>query len=73
MVDEDLYYIQNTLNQADCMLFWRPNGRGYTFNLDDAWKLPKDRALQICRNRPEQDIPRPAAEVEAQAVRHVPR
>ena len=68
-----LYYIQNTGNRGDCCVWWRPDGQGYTRDLDDAWKVDEAKAKSICRSRPEQDVMRRADEVEALAVRHVPR
>lgn len=68
-----MYYIENTQNRSDCRLFWRVDGKGYTRNLDDAWKVDEEKALSICRSRPEQDKMRLAEEMEASAVRHAPR
>ena len=72
MSDEPLYYIQNTRSVVgNCMVLWRAEGHGYTVNLDEAWKLPQSRAEAICKDRPEQDIPRAAALLERVAQRHI--
>ncbi len=65
------YYIQNVGFSGDCLRWWRPNGHGYTLNLDEAWRVSKEKAEEICRTRPKEDIPRPAAEVDQAAHRHV--
>lgn len=68
-----MFYIENTAHRGDCCLWWRAEGKGYTRDLDDAWKVDEERAKRICSNRPEQDVMRPAAEVDAKAIRHLPR
>lgn len=38
---EELYYIQDTRNYVgNSVLWWRPNGTGYTTNLVEAWRVP---------------------------------
>ena len=71
MSDEELYYIQNTGYCGNCIKFWRPDGHGYTMNLDDAWKVTKEKAESICRSRPQEDIPHKASVLDAVAHRHV--
>ena len=68
-----MYYIENVRHNQDCCIWWRPEGQGYTRNLDEAWKVGKDKAQQICRSRPSEDVMREAAAMDAMAVRHVPR
>ena len=70
-MNEELYYIQHVKFVGNCMLFWRPNGCGYTVDLDDAWKVSKQFALNICKSRPEEDFPRLATLVDSLAKRHV--
>lgn len=67
---EPLYYIQNVGYQGNCMKFWRPDGKGYTVDLDDAWKLTKAQAEDICRSRPTEDVPFLVSEIDAIARRH---
>lgn len=67
----DLFYIQNVKVVGNCVLWWRQSGHGYTVNLDEAWLVTKKQADEICRSRPKEDIPRPAADVRALAKRHV--
>lgn len=67
----DLYYIQNNRSGGDNMVFWRVDGHGYTTDLDDAWKVTKEKADSICRDRPEQDIPQLVSAADAVARRHV--
>ena len=67
----DLYYIQNVGFVGNCLRWWRPAGHGYTSDLDEAWKLEKQDAERICRNRPTEDIPWSVDQVDALAVRHL--
>ena len=68
-----MFYIENVRSSTDCRIWWRPDGQGYTRNLDEAWKVDAVKAQQICRSRPTEDFARDAQDMEAQAVRHVPR
>ena len=68
-----LYYIENLRSGGDCCIWWRVNGEGYTRNLDEAWKVDEVLAHRICRNRPEQDVMREVADVDARSVRHLGR
>ena len=54
---ENLYYIQNTGYCGNFLKFWRPDGHGYTLDLNDAWLVPFEQAKKICRSRPTEDIP----------------
>ena len=68
----DVYYIQNAGRPVgNCVRWWRHNGHGYTSDLNEAWIVTKDQADMICRSRPDEDVPRRAAEMEAIAQRHV--
>jgi len=68
----DLYCIQNKSTYVgNSVLFWRVDGSGYTCNLDEAWKVTKEKADEICRSRPKQDYPLPLALLESIAERHV--
>ena len=71
MVEPELYYIQNKGYAGNCLFWWRPDGRGYTCDLNEAWKVTKERAEEICRTRPKEDIPRLVKIVDGVAVRHV--
>jgi hypothetical protein len=66
-----LYYIQNTGFCGNCLKWWRTDGHGYTLDLNDAWKVTAEKAAQLCRNRPDQDIPHKAEAIDAIAARHV--
>lgn len=70
-VSEDQYYIQNVGYCGNCLRWWRPDGHGYTNNLDEAWKVGKAKAEQICRCRPNSDIPRLCSLIDGMAERHV--
>ena len=37
---------------GDCLLWWRVEGKGYTCDLDYAWKVTEEKAAAICRDRP---------------------
>jgi len=65
------HYIQNVKCVGNCMMFWRIGGHGYTVNLDEAWRVTKDQAEQICKSRPEEDIPRRCDLIDSLAKRHV--
>jgi hypothetical protein len=66
-----LYYIQNRGYCGNCMSFWRMYGKGYTCDLDDAWKVPKEKAEEIVRSRPTVDTAWPVEQIDAAAQRHV--
>jgi hypothetical protein len=56
------YYI---LNRG--AYWWRVDGKGYTQNLDEAWRVTGDKARQICRDRPTEDKAYLASAVFAQS------
>jgi len=68
---EPMYYIQNKGFVGNSLLWWRENGNGYTCNLNEAWKVTKEKAQQICKTRPAEDIPHLVSFVDAHAQRHV--
>jgi hypothetical protein len=65
-----LYYIQSTGFVGDSLLWWRPDGKGYTTNLDQAWKVTREKAEEICKTRPEEDFMWPSDVVDSLASRH---
>lgn len=67
----DLFYIQNTGCVGNCMRFWRIDGKGYTSDLDDAWKVPFEQAESICRSRPREDFAHPASLIDSLSKRHI--
>jgi hypothetical protein len=32
-------------------MWWKPDGNGYTSNVNEAWRVPKEKADQMHRNR----------------------
>jgi len=56
---QDLYYIQHKGFCGNSLFWWRTGGHGYTSNLDEAWKVTKEEAEEICRVRRGEDIARP--------------
>jgi hypothetical protein len=68
---EKLFYIQNKGFVGNCLLWWGPEGKGYTTDLDKAGKYTVAEAIRRCSSRPEQDFYHPVDVVDAQAVRHV--
>ena len=69
---EKLFDIQNLPGYyGNFMRWWRPNGEGYTSNLDDAWKVTEEKAREICRCRTSEDIPRDAELMDRLAQRAV--
>jgi hypothetical protein len=72
MTDEPKdYVVWYTRNfSGDCVIFWRPDGNGYTTNLDEAGRYTKTQAEEIATRRGlEKAVPLKAAE--AAARRHV--
>ena len=67
--DEKLYYIQFTGQGfvGNCMLFWCPDGNGYTTELDKAGLYNEERLKNL---RP-LDQPWPKKMIDAAALRHV--
>lgn len=66
---ETKFYIQDSRSfTGNSVMWWRPNGQGYTSNLDDAWKVEKTRAESICRCR-STDKMWPCEEIDAHATR----
>lgn len=66
------YYIQNCSQYVgNCVLWWRVDGHGYTCNLDEAWRVTKEQADNICHDRPKQDIAWPAVLIDALVKRHM--
>ena len=66
------FYIQNLGYCGDCLRWWKRSGNGSTSSdLNEAWRVPEAVALDICRNRPWEDIPWPAEIAEAASSRHV--
>jgi hypothetical protein len=64
--DPELFYIQDTRSVVgNSALWWREQGKGYTSNLDEAWKVPGNWSWRST------DILRPVAEMDALAERHV--
>ena len=46
------YYIQDTRSYlGDAVMWWRPNGEGYTSDIDDAGEYEEAEAVRICRSR----------------------
>lgn len=69
--DPPLYYIQNLGYCGNCMLWWCVDGKGYTCDLNRAWRVTKEKADQICLSRPHEDIPHPVEKINRMAQLHV--
>jgi len=67
----ELYYIQNKGYVGNCLKWWREGGHGYTCNLDEAWKVSKEKAEEICKSRPKEDIMWKVSFVDQMAERHL--
>jgi hypothetical protein len=71
-MSDELYYIRNWEYVGCCALWWRPNAKGYTVNLDEAGKYTEKQAKSYCATHwPRQDFMYPCSAVEPLAVRHV--
>lgn len=68
-IKADLFYIQNRGYCGNCMFWWRADGKGYTLDLDQAWKVTKEQSGKLCR--PGIDRAWPVSLVEAAMRRHV--
>lgn len=70
-MSEDLYYIQDTRSFCGNSCFWwRIDGDGYTCNVDEAWKVTREKAEEIVRTRPDIDVAWPCSIIDAGAARH---
>lgn len=55
--DDGLCYVQDSRSYVgNCPLWWRPEGKGYTTNLDDAGRYTFDEAMRMHESR-STDIP----------------
>ncbi len=69
---EDRYCVwTKTHYTGNAMIFWRDGGSGYTCFLDEAWVMPKSKADEICRMRPDEDIPVAFSALDSRAKRIV--
>ena len=50
-MEEKLYYIQTAGYVGDAMLWWKPEGRGYTTEIDKAGKFTEEKMREIINNR----------------------
>lgn len=70
LVEDALYYLQDTRqNVGNCMLFWCPQDKGYTCQLDDAGKYTGPEARSRCNDGTHKAWP--CGFIERNAVRHV--
>lgn len=66
-----LFYIQDGRQViGNCLAWWRVDGKGYSSDLKQAWKVPYDKAFQIERNR-ESEIIWPCDQIDAISQVHV--
>jgi len=64
---EDLFFIQDSRTYCgNAVMWWRPEGNGYTSNVNEAWRVPEETAKRMHRNRPT-DVPWPVAHILAGA------
>lgn len=49
-MEQHLYYIQTEGYVGNAMIWWRPEHRGYTPNINEAGKYSTDEAMKICEN-----------------------
>lgn len=54
--EENLYYIQTSGFVGDAMLWWKPEGKGYTTEIDKAGKFTEEEMRSIINNRPAEDF-----------------
>jgi hypothetical protein len=46
---EELYYIRTEGYSGNTLIWWRPNSKGYTADLNKAGKYSKEEAKKICK------------------------
>lgn len=69
--EPELYYIQDKRSYCGNSCFWwKPDGNGYTCNLDEAWKVTREKAESMMRHRPGVDVAWPVAVIDAGTARH---
>ena len=69
--NERLYYLCDSRSVVgNCLMFWRKNGCGYTYNLDDCEVYPETKAFEMHKSR-ESDVPMPKDVVDKLAERHL--
>lgn len=67
----ELYYIQDARQFCGNSVFWwKPEGNGYTCDLDEAWKVTREKAESMTRHRPGVDVAWPVASIDAGTARH---
>ena len=66
-----LYYIQNRGFCGSSLLWWREGGHGYTSDLRQAWKVDKDKAKSLTRDRPTEDFAWPCQDIDRITELHV--
>ncbi len=65
------YYIQDTRSYlGDAVMWWRPNGEGYTSDIDAAGEYEEEHAMRLHEGR-ETDLPIPVDVARAAIVRVV--
>jgi hypothetical protein len=65
------YFIQDARQYVgNCVLWWCPDGGGYTTQIDEAGRYSEEKAKEIARNR-DTDIPWPEDVVWRSVVQHV--
>lgn len=70
-MEEELYYIRNNGYVGNSLIWWGKGGKGYTCDLNKAWRVTREEAESICRNRPDEDSMYRVADMDAIAQRHV--
>lgn len=66
---DELYYIHSTERKFHQPMWWSPNKRGYTADLDKAGKYTKKEAEEIYFSSRKQDIPYLCSVLDARSVR----
>ena len=56
---------------GDSMLFWRPNGAGYTTNIDEAGVYDFEEADRLCKGVHHEDVAIPCFMIPPRAQRHL--
>lgn len=71
MEKEELYYIQDSRQiVGNCVLWWKPESKGYTTQIDETGLYTKDEADHIAKGRGT-DKPWPKSIVDKYIVKHV--
>ena len=51
-----MYYVQNLGYIGNAMIWWRPDSKGYTTNIEEAGRYTEEEMRGLINSRPEEDF-----------------